>query len=191
MPHVPEIHLHTGDDITTLWEHTHHPDPPFWAYPWAGGQALARHLLDHPHHVTGHHVLDLATGSGLVAIAAALAGATTVTANDIDPHAATATRLNAHANHVTLTVDLRDLLDTEPHHDVVLAGDVFYDQTMADRVLPYLRRAHTSGALVLAGDPHRHHRPRTGFTTIARHDVPVHPALEGSHHRATAVLRAT
>ncbi|MEJ2852247.1 MULTISPECIES: class I SAM-dependent methyltransferase [unclassified Saccharothrix] len=189
VPLVPEITLHTAQDITALWEHTGKPDPPFWAFPWAGGQALARHLLDHPRTTAGRTVLDLATGSGLVAIAAARTGATHVTANDVDPLAGEAATRNAHANHVTITVDVADLLDTDTDHDVVLAGDVFYDRDMAARVLPFLHRAHTRGALVLIGDPGRTHLPRTGLTHLATHDVPVPHDLEGTTLRTTRVWR--
>ncbi|MEU7528449.1 50S ribosomal protein L11 methyltransferase [Saccharothrix sp. NPDC042600] len=188
VPLVPEITLHTATDITALWERTGTPDPPFWAFPWAGGQALARHLLDHPHLTTGKRVLDLATGSGLVAIAAARTGAH-VTANDIDPRAGDAATRNAHANHVTITVEITDLLDTDTDHDVVLAGDVFYDRDMAARVLPFLHRAHHRGALVLIGDPQRAHLPRTGLTRVATHDVPVPHDLEGTTRRTTHIWR--
>ncbi|MBB5953458.1 putative nicotinamide N-methyase [Saccharothrix tamanrassetensis] len=189
VPLVPGIVLHTATDVTRLWETTGHPDPPFWAFPWAGGQALARHLLDHPHTTAGKRVLDLASGSGLVAIAAATTGAAHVTANDIDPLAGAAITLNAHANHVTVHVDITDLLDTDPDVDVVLAGDVFYDRAMAARVLPFLRRAHTAGAQVLVGDPHRAHLPRDHFEQIGTYRVPVPVDLEGTDLRTTLVWR--
>lgn len=186
VPLTPEITLHTADDIVRLWELTGHDDPPFWAFPWAGGQALARHVLDHPHLTTGRRVLDLASGSGLVAIAAALTGAH-VTANDIDPLAATATTRNAALNNTTLTTHCGDLLDTDPDTDVILAGDVFYDRDMAARVLPFLHRAHTRGTLVLIGDPQRAHLPTTGLTRLATHHVPVPLDLEGTTTRTTTV----
>ncbi|MEU4803771.1 50S ribosomal protein L11 methyltransferase [Actinosynnema sp. NPDC023587] len=189
VPLAPEILLHTATDITALWESTGRPDPPFWAFPWAGGQALARHLLDHPDLVAGRTVLDLAAGSGLVAIAAATTGAATVTANDVDPAAGTAIALNADANHVTLDIVIADLLDTDPTHDVVLAGDVFYDRDMTARVLPFLRRAHHRGATVLVGDPQRAHRPRDGFHHVATYRVPVEHDLEGTDHRTTHIWR--
>ncbi|MEU5695295.1 50S ribosomal protein L11 methyltransferase [Actinosynnema sp. NPDC020468] len=188
VPLVPEVALHTADDITALWETTGHPDPPFWAFPWAGGQALARHLLDHPHLTAGRRVLDLATGSGLVAIAAARTGAT-VTANDVDPAALAATTLNARANRVTVHTRPGDLLDHDPDTDVLLAGDVFYDRDLTARVLPFLRRAHARGVEVLLGDPGRAHRPRTGLTLLATHDVPVPHDLEGVTTRTTTVWR--
>ncbi|CCH31566.1 50S ribosomal protein L11 methyltransferase [Actinosynnema sp. NPDC047251] len=189
VPLAPEILLHTATDITALWESTGRPEPPFWAFPWAGGQALARHLLDHPGTTAGKHVLDLAAGSGLVALAAARTGATTVTANDIDPLAGTAIALNAEANHLTVDIVIADLLDTDPAHDVVLAGDVFYDRDMAARVLPYLLRAHRAGATVLVGDPQRAHRPRDGFHQVGTYHVPVPHDLEGTDHRTTLVWR--
>lgn len=187
VPLTPGITLRTATDVTALWETTGHPDPPFWAFPWAGGQALARHLLDHPDLTAGRDVLDLASGSGLVAIAAARTGARTVTANDVDPLAGEAIALNAAANHVTLDVVIADLLDTDTHHDVVLAGDVFYDRDMAARVLPFLHRAHRRGATVLVGDPRRAHRPRDGYRQVGTYDVPVPHHLEGTDHRTTLV----
>jgi predicted nicotinamide N-methyase len=189
VPLVPEIVLRGADDVITLWEATDELAPPFWAFPWAGGQALARHVLDHPHLVTGRRVLDLAAGSGLVAIAARLAGAAHVTANDIDPRSAAAITLNATLNGVTLTVTTRDLLSGDPaDHDVVLAGDVFYDRDMAARVLPFLRTAATRGTTVLVGDPQRAHLPHAEFTVLATYDVPVHDALESAEIKRTTVL---
>ncbi|MDQ2588846.1 class I SAM-dependent methyltransferase [Saccharothrix yanglingensis] len=184
-PLVPEITLHTADDVIALWHTTGTPEPPFWAFPWAGGQALARHVLDHPHLVAHRRVLDLACGSGLVAIAAALTGAH-VTANDIDPLAAAATTLNAAANHVTLDTTTDDLLDTHPDVDVVLAGDVFYDRDMAARFTGFLLAAHHRGALVLVGDPQRSFAPRD-WTRLATHPVPVSRDLEGVDVRNTSI----
>jgi predicted nicotinamide N-methyase len=187
VPLTPDIVLHTADDVIALWERTGTPEPPFWAFPWAGGQALARHVLDHPHLVAGRRVLDLASGSGLVAVAAARAGGH-VTANDIDPVAAAAIALNARANHVTLAVTTDDLLDTTPDVDVLLAGDVFYDRDMAARVEPFLTAAHHRGTLVLVGDPQRSFLPR-GWTRLATFPVPVPPDLEGVAVRTTTVWR--
>ncbi|RKT54990.1 class I SAM-dependent methyltransferase [Saccharothrix australiensis] len=191
VPLAPEIVLRTATDVIALWETTGRPEPPFWAFPWAGGQALARHLLDHPDTTAGKRVLDLASGSGLVAIAAALTGARRVTANDVDPLAGHAITLNAQANHVTLDVVVADLLDTDPTAvaDVVLAGDVFYDRDMAARVLPFLHRAHTAGALVLVGDPQRAHLPHDRFHRVGAYDVPVPHDLEGTDRRTTTVWR--
>ncbi|MFJ6673652.1 class I SAM-dependent methyltransferase [Actinosynnema sp. NPDC091369] len=187
VPLTPDIVLRTADDVTALWERTGAPEPPFWAFPWAGGQALARHVLDHPELVAGRRVLDLASGSGLVAVAAALAGGR-VTANDIDPIAATAIALNAQANDVTVTITTDDLLDTEPDTDVLLAGDVFYDRDMAARVEPFLLAAHRRGALVLVGDPRRSFMP-TGWTRVDAYPVPVPRDLEGVTVRTTTVWR--
>ncbi|WP_246037366.1 class I SAM-dependent methyltransferase [Saccharothrix texasensis] len=187
VPLTPDIVLRTADDVTALWERTGAPEPPFWAFPWAGGQALARHVLDHPDLVAGRRVLDLASGSGLVAVAAARAGGL-VTANDIDPVALAAIDLNARANDVTLTIAAGDLLDTEPDVDVLLAGDVFYDRDMAARVEPFLLAAHRRGVLVLVGDPQRSFLPR-GWTRVDAFPVPVPPDLEGVAVRTTTVWR--
>ncbi|HEX6345332.1 class I SAM-dependent methyltransferase [Umezawaea sp.] len=190
VPLVPEVILHGADDVISLWEATAKDDPPFWAFPWAGGQALARYVLDHPEVVIGRHVLDLASGSGLVAIAARLAGAAMATANDIDPLATAAIPLNAALNGVTITTANTDLLGGEPNaYDVVLAGDVFYDRGMANRVLPFLRAATGRGAAVLVGDPQRAHLPRAEFTVLASYDVPVHSALESEQTKRTTILR--
>lgn len=188
VPLVPEVTLHSADEVIDLWERTHRLVPPFWAFPWAGGQALARYVLDHPGIVTGRRVLDLAAGSGLVAIAAALAGARAVTANDIDPLSATAITLNTRANDVEVTIALGDLLDGDSDDfDVVLAGDVFYDRDMAARVLPFLTAAAARGAAVLVGDPQRAHLPRGRFTALAIYDVPVHETLESVKLKRTTV----
>ena len=187
VPLAPDIVLFTADDVIALWERTGSPEPPFWAFPWAGGQALARHVLDHPELVAGRRVLDLASGSGLVAVAAARAGGL-VTANDIDPVAVAAIALNARANDVTVTIAAGDLLDTEPEADVVLAGDVFYDRDMAARVEPFLLAAHRRGALVLVGDPQRSFLPK-GWTRVDAFPVPVPPDLEGVAVKTTTVWR--
>jgi predicted nicotinamide N-methyase len=192
-PYLPEIRLHLAADAFALWEQTERESggatvsaPPFWAFPWAGGQALARHLLDHPEVVRGCTVLDLAAGSGLVAIAAAGAGAAAVTANEIDPYAAAAIALNAEANEAKVEVRLGDLLDGAADAEVVLAGDVFYSRAMAARVLTFLDRARTAGARVLVGDPGRAYLPRERLVEVATHEVPVVRALEDA-----AVKRAT
>jgi predicted nicotinamide N-methyase len=201
-PLVPEVRLGVADDVLALWEDTERLDPagtgtpgaaepPFWAFPWAGGQALARHVLDHPQLVAGRRVLDLACGSGLVAVAAALAGAASVRAVDVDPLAVAATTLTARRAGVAVSAERRDVLDDDApgDADVVLAGDVFYDRAMAARVLPFLRRAAAAGADVLVGDPGRRHLPGDVFTVVARYDVPTHPALEDVPVKATSVLR--
>jgi predicted nicotinamide N-methyase len=191
VPFVPEVRIYQADEPIALWEHTEadggtEQPPPFWAFAWAGGQALARYVLDHSDLVAGRSVLDLATGSGLVAIAAVRAGAGPVTANDIDPLSLAAARLNADANRVRLRCVAGDLLDTDDRYEVILAGDVFYSRAMAARVLPFLRRAAAGGALVLVGDPGRAYRPE-GLRQRAIHEVPVPESLEGVTSRTTTV----
>jgi predicted nicotinamide N-methyase len=162
--------------------------PPFWAFAWAGGQALARYVLDHPDLVSGRSVLDLATGSGLVAVAAALRGAGPVTANDIDPLSLAAAALNAEANSVRVETVEEDLLDGPPDaYRVILAGDVFYSREMASRVLPFLRRATNAGCLVLVGDPGRAYLPAEGLVERATYDIPVIESLESVPMRRTTV----
>jgi predicted nicotinamide N-methyase len=191
VPFVPEVMLHQADEPIALWERTEaggaEQPPPFWAFAWAGGQALARHVLDAPELVEGRSVLDLATGSGLVAVAAARAGARPVTANDIDPLSLAATRSNAAANGVEVRIVEGDLLDSDDRYAVVLAGDVFYSREMAGRVLPFLRRAAGRGALVLVGDPGRAYLPVDGMIRRAAYDVPVLAALESVNVRHTTV----
>jgi predicted nicotinamide N-methyase len=191
VPFVPELVLHQADEPIALWEETEaggaEQPPPFWAFAWAGGQALARHVLDDPELVRGRAVLDLATGSGLVAVAAVKAGAAPVTANDIDPLSLAAARANASANDVTLRYVEGDLLDTDDGYGVVLAGDVFYSRAMAGRVLPFLRRAAGRGALVLVGDPGRAYLPTGGMIRRTSYDVPVIESLESVPVRRTSV----
>jgi predicted nicotinamide N-methyase len=193
-PFVPEVRLHLADEAIALWERTEamtgaEQQPPFWAFPWAGGQAVARYVLDHPGIVRGRRVFDLASGSGLVAIAAASAGAASVTANEIDEYAVAAIELNAAANGMAVTALLGDHLDGEAAGaDVVLAGDIFYSRAMAQRMLPFLARAHARGAHVLVGDPGRAYAPRDGFAEVACYDVPVVRALEDADRKRTVVL---
>lgn len=183
VPFVPEVLLHQAEDLQGLWEATGAEAPPYWAFAWLGGQVLARHVLDQPTLVRGQRVLDLATGSGLVAIAAALAGAVDVLAADIDPLSQAVVRANAdvnqvnHVNDVTVRWTGIDLLDGPvPDVDVVLAGDVLYDRDMAPRVLSWLR---SSTACVLLGDPGRDYLPQQGLTVVAEHQVPASRELEG------------
>ncbi|MCO8270818.1 50S ribosomal protein L11 methyltransferase [Actinoplanes sp. TRM 88003] len=195
VPFVPEITLHQADEPIALWEKTEQAGPaqppPFWAFAWAGGQALARHVLDHPDLVSGRSVLDLATGSGLVAVAAARAGATPVTANDIDPYSLAATQANALANGVAVRALEADILDGDDPYGVILAGDVFYSREMAARVLPYLRRAAGRGSLVLVGDPGRAYLPSEGLVERATYDIPVPVSLESVDTRRTKVWQLT
>ncbi len=193
VPFLPELLLHQADEPIGLWELTEgeyrsDQPPPFWAFAWAGGQGLARYLLDHPEVVAGRQVLDLASGSGLVAIAAARAGAAGVRAVDTDPTAVAAIAVNAAANAVAVRAELGDILDTRPTGaQVVLAGDVFYSRDMSRRVLLFLRRARAGGARVLVGDPGRAYFPRAPFTLLARYEVPVPVVLEDATVKPTTV----
>ncbi|MDX6198653.1 MAG: hypothetical protein QOJ79_1804 [Actinomycetota bacterium] len=185
---VPEVTLHLCDDIVALWKVTgEDAPPPFWAVAWLGGQALARYLLDHPDEVRDGRVLDLGSGSGLVAIAAKLAGAASVLAADIDPMCATAIPLNAAANGVQIEVTLDDLLERRPPDvDVVLAGDVWYERDTAERVTGWLAR---SDAQVLLGDPGRAYLPQDGWVELAAYDVPTTRDLEGVESKRVRVFR--
>jgi predicted nicotinamide N-methyase len=192
-PFLPELRLWQADEAFELWQRTEEArgetglPPPFWAFPWAGGQALARYVLDHPDLVAGRRVLDLAAGSGLVAVAAAKAGAARVRAADVDPLAMAAITLNASANGVAVTPVRHDLLDGPADADVVLAGDVCYERAFADRAVRFLRRAATSGAAVLLGDPGRAYLPSDGLDLVATYQVPVIRALEDADVKRTAV----
>jgi len=190
-PLVPEVSLYCAENAYDVWSLTDDGDEsapmPFWSFPWAGGQALARYLLDHPDVVAGRRVLDLAAGSGLVAIAAALAGAADVTANDIDPYAAAAQEMNAKANGVRISTVMADLLDTDTDADVVLAGDVCYERDLSDRMLAFLTRAHRRGASVLLGDPGRTYLPRERLAEVASYDVPTTLVLEEQQTKRTTI----
>ena len=194
-PHVPEIGLHLADEAHDLWHRTEEElaeiglPPPFWAFAWAGGQGLARYLIDNPWNVRGSQVLDFATGSGLVAIAAAKAGAADVTASDIDPFCAAAVRLNAAANGASVAFEARDLVDEDIDFDVLLAGDVFYDRAFAGRLLPWFARLSATGTTILVGDPGRSYLPRERLTKLAEYQVPVTRALEDAEVKRTTVWR--
>ena len=182
VPLVPEIRLHQADDMHGLWEAVGGEAPPYWAFAWLGGQALARYVLDHDT-VRGKRVLDLATGSGLVAIAAVLAGAASVLAVDIDPLSGEAVAANAAANGVEVPFLLADLLDgPAPDVDLVLAGDVLYQKEMSARVLRWL------DGPALLGDPGRDYLPREGLVEVAAYDVPTSRELEGATIRRTRVF---
>ncbi len=177
VPFVPEVVLHQANDMHGLWEAVGGVSPPYWGFAWLGGQVLARYVLDHPTLVQGRRVLDLATGSGLVGIAAALAGAAEVLGADIDPLTRDALAANAAVNGVSVRWTGEDLLDgLVPNVDVVLAGDVLYDRDMAPRVLEWLR---SSRAHVLLGDPGRDYLPQRGLRSVAEHDIPTTRELEG------------
>jgi len=194
-PHVPEVLLHLADEAHDLWLRTEDElaaiglPPPFWAFAWAGGQGLARHVLDHPANVRGKSVLDFASGSGLVAIAAAKAGAAAVTAADIDPFCETAIALNLAANRVEAEFLGEDCVGIDAGWDVVLAGDVFYDKPFADRLLPWFAALKARGAEILVGDPGRAYLPKTGLERLAVYQVPVTRALEDAEVKRTTVWR--
>jgi predicted nicotinamide N-methyase len=194
-PFVPEVRLHLADDSLELWEATQVAvdrgdlPPPFWAFVWAGGQALARHVLDLDV-AGGRDVVDVATGSGLVAIAAALCGARTVTAYDVDPLAVAAARMNARLNGVDIDVRAADVRDVavEPG-TLVTTGDVFYDETIAAAMLPALAGLAGAGAEVLVGDPHRAYLPSRHLEPLATYDVDVETDIEDSPVKPTVVAR--
>ncbi len=194
VPLAPELVLHQATALTPLWRATAAElaatDPaPFWAFPWAGGQALARHLLDVPAAVAGRAVFDFATGSGLVAIAAARAGAARVEAADHDPYAEAAVRLNAALNGVAVAFRAGDPIgDPLDGFDVVLAGDVFYERPLASRALAWFRALAGRGARVLVGDPGRTYSPRDGVRELASYDVPTTPEIEAGDRLRTRVL---
>ena len=184
VPQVRQIRLHLAEDVLGLWQRTEDEfgtgrPPPFWAFAWPGGQALARYVLDHPGLVAGRTVLDLGSGSGLVAIAAAMAGAAAVVASEIDALAAAAVRLNARANGVPVPVIAGDVLDGDGDGaEVVLAGDVWYSGPLAERVLGFLERARARGASVLTGDVGRAFLPRDRFRVLDTRDIAVLADLE-------------
>ncbi len=194
-PHVPEVRLHLACEAFGLWKKTEEElqeiglPPPFWAFAWAGGQGLARYVLDHPGTVAGKTVLDFATGSGLVAIAALKAGAASVLAADIDPFCAPAVALNSAANGVTIAFSGNDLIGQDQGWDVVLAGDVFYDKPFADRLMPWFAALAERGASVIVGDPGRSYLPRTGLNECASYEVPVTRVLEDAEVKRTRVWR--
>lgn len=194
VPHTPEISLWLADEITPIWRLTETEldemgvAPPYWAFAWAGGQALARWLIDHPHEVAGKRVLDFASGSGLVGAAAMKAGAAGVLCADIDPFCGAAVALNAVANGVELGFTDADLLDRSPPEvDVICAGDVCYEAPMAERVLAWLARAKAVGTKVLIGDPGRTYFPRTGLTFLAEYQVETTRELEDFPVKRTCV----
>jgi len=192
---VPEIVLHLASRATDLWEATEATlertglPPPYWAFAWPGGQALARLALDRPETVRGKRVLDFAAGSGVAALAAAKAGAAHVTACEIDAFACQAMALNGQANGLALDIlDADVLAKPASGWDVVFAGDVFYEKPMADKVWPWLKAAAMTGAHVLVADPGRAYLPATGLAEIARYSVPTSLDLEDRTERVTRVL---
>lgn len=201
---IPEIKLHLADQALPLWEKTEEElaeaglPPPYWAFAWAGGQAVARYILDHPETVAGRRVLDVAAGGGIASLACLWASAAHVAANEIDAFALTAIMLNAEANDLADGLETigRDMLD-EPTvaedggllWDVVLAGDVCYEKPMADRVIAWLRRHAAADATVLIGDPGRSYKPKDGLKALAEYTVPVPRELEDNDLRRTIVWR--
>jgi predicted nicotinamide N-methyase len=193
-PLVPEIRLYLATEITPIWQATEETlargavPPPFWAFAWPGGQGLARYLLDHPEIVAGREVLDIGSGSGIVAIAAAKAGAARVVAAEIDPFAVAAIGLNAAMNGVTLTVESRDLLNrAAAGWDVALAGDICYEELMSSRAMTLLRRIAARGRLALLGDPGRSYLPREGLVERARYVVSTSREIEDRDEREGVV----
>jgi len=194
-PHTPELQLHLADEITPIWRMTEEAlaeiglPPPFWAFAWAGGQALARYVLDNPAVVAGKAVVDFASGSGLVAIAAKRAGADRVLANDIDVFCGAALDLNAAANGVEVEFTGDNLLDAPPPPwaDVILAGDICYEKPMAEQVMAWLAVARAAGATVLIGDPGRSYFPRSGLVKLAEYQVQTTRELEDMEVKKSSV----
>lgn len=194
-PLVPELRLHLATEVTPLWQaterllHDAHLSPPFWAFAWPGGQAIARYLLDNPV-VAGRRVIDIGAGSGLGAIAAARAGAKHVGAYDLDEFACAAIALNAQLNDVEIAVHLRDMTAGQPPAaDCILAGDVCYERGAADRIATWLRARAAAGCLVLLGDPGRTYMPKDGLERLAHYEVPTSLDLEDRTMRETGVWR--
>lgn len=194
-PHVAEIELYLADEITPIWKLTEEAleeiglPPPFWAFAWAGGQALARYVIDHPRIVAGERILDFAAGSGIVGIAAMKAGASDVVCADIDPFCEAAVAANAAVNSVTCGFTAENLLDAPPPAwaRVILAGDICYEKPLAERVLAWLAAARAAGAKVLIGDPGRSYFPRSGLSKLAEYQVPTTRELEDMAVKKTAV----
>ncbi len=193
-PHAPELSLYLADEITPIWRMTEEAlgemglAPPFWAFAWAGGQAIARYVLDHPSEVTGRRVLDFASGSGLCAIAALRAGASTALAADIDPFCGAALSLNGEVNGIEAQFTDQNLLEADPPLvDVILAGDICYEKPLAQRVLAWLQTAHDRGTRVLIGDPGRSYFPREGLERLADYQVATTRELEDQEVKRTWV----
>lgn len=194
-PFVPEIKLYLAHEITPVW-YAHegwlnaiNVEPPYWAFAWAGGQGMARFILDHPWLFLGKRVLDFATGGGIVAIAAAQVGAAEVIAVDIDPMAVAATGLNAMENGATMTTLCRDIVGEDVEADCIVTGDVCYAEAMAARVLPWLRRQAQRGIAVYVGDPGRAYFPIDGYSICSEYTIAVSVELEDRTTRTTRVVR--
>ena len=189
-PLVPEIALYLASEVVPLWRATEDElakiglPPPYWAFAWAGGQALARYLLDHPDLVIGKRVLDFGSGSGLVALAAAKAGAAHVVAADIDPFAIAAIARNAAVNNVNVETISENVIGTDDRFDLILVGDMCYERPLAEKLMAWLQ---TARADVLLGDPGRSYFPKTGLTQLATYAVPTTRELEDREIRQTGV----
>lgn len=194
-PHVPELRLHLADESHSLWLKTEEElqeiglPPPFWAFAWAGGQGLARYVLDHPETVKGRRALDFASGSGIVAIAAKMAGARSVLAADIDPFSADAVSLNAALNGVALDWTGDDLIGRDDGWEIVLAGDIFYQRDIVEKLLPWFATLAERGAEIIVGDPGRAYFPKVGLDLLAAYDVAVTRDLEDAEVKRTTVWR--
>jgi predicted nicotinamide N-methyase len=193
-PHTPELRLHLADEITPIWRLTEEElekiglPPPFWAFAWAGGQALARYLLDNPGVAAGQDVLDFAAGSGIVAIAAMKAGARHAVAADTDAFCAAAVELNARANGVAVAFTAENLLDAPPPKvPIILAADICYEKPLAERAMAWLAAARAAGARVLIGDPGRTYFPKTGLVKLAEYQVATTRELEDMEVKRTGV----
>ncbi|WP_439815906.1 class I SAM-dependent methyltransferase [Zavarzinia sp. CC-PAN008] len=197
VPHAPELSLYLADEAVPLWLKTEEEleaeglPPPFWAFAWAGGQALARYILDRPGLVAGRRVLDFASGSGIVAIAAARSGAAHVLASEVDAFAVAAIAMNAMVNGVAVEAALADVIDQDGGWDVVLAGDVCYERPLAERITAWLGRLAARGAVVLIGDPGRYYLPKDRLEKLAEYSVPTSRALEDAEIKRTAVWTFT
>jgi len=193
-PLVPEIRLHLASEITPIWQASedwlsrNNIEPPFWAFAWPGGQAMARHVLDHPELVAGRRVLDFAAGGGIAAIACAMAGAALVEAAEIDVLAIAAIGLNAALNEVSVMPLAQDVVGTESRWDLILCGDVCYEAPMTRHILPWLRRCAASSEVRLT-DPGRAYLPATGLIELARYDVATSLELEDRTLRPTTLYR--
>lgn len=193
VPLVPEVKLHLAHEAVPLWQKTEEElgemglPPPFWAFAWAGGQALARYVLDHPELVRSKRIIDLASGSGLVAIAAMKAGAKHVLAADIDAFAVAAISLNAALNQVEVAATADDLLESNSQEEVILVGDLFYEKSIVSRCYNWLLRAREAGSRVLIGDPGRSYLPKDKLVKLIEYNVPVTRDLEDAEIKRTSV----
>lgn len=194
-PLVPEISLHLASEVVPLWRKTEEEleaegiPPPYWAFAWAGGQALARYVLDHPEIVRGRRVLDFGAGSGLVGLAAMKAGAASVLCADTDAFAVAAIGLNARANGAALSATAEDTIGQAGDWNVILCGDMCYERPLAERLLAWLGDRTKAGVDIFLGDPGRSYFPKTGVEKLATYRVPVTRELEDREIRETGVYR--